>query len=148
MAHQGASGSGLAVDPHEGLLLELTSDARSVVAEAKARFDAVMPKLDAMDDADVYKVARVVRDIAKVKEDRLGNARARLADAYADLYAISVARFGNARQTGFGSSSEPWLNTGEERSKLMKRKLPSPKDGWKDLKGVTLPVLTYKHCMY
>ena len=50
MAQQGASGSGHAVDPKEGLLLELASDARSVVAEAKARFDAPMAKSDALDD--------------------------------------------------------------------------------------------------
>ena len=45
------------MDPHEGLLLDMASDARSVVAQAKARFDAAMAKSDALDDADITKVA-------------------------------------------------------------------------------------------
>jgi hypothetical protein len=67
MAQQGASGSGQAVDPQEVLLLDLASDARSVVAEAKAHFDAAMAKSDALDDADVSKVASIVRDMAKIE---------------------------------------------------------------------------------
>ena len=49
MAHQGANASRPTVDPREGLLLDLASVVRSVVAEAKARFDTAMAKSDAMD---------------------------------------------------------------------------------------------------
>ncbi len=97
MAHQGASGSGQAVDPQEVLLSDLASEARSVVAEATARFEAALAKSDALDDADVTKVAGIIRDRAKVQEARLNGARARLAQASADLSAISVARFGASR---------------------------------------------------
>jgi len=41
----------------------LASDARSVVAEAKARFDVAMAKSDALDDADVSKVSVIIRDM-------------------------------------------------------------------------------------
>ncbi len=136
------------MDPHEGLLFDLASDARSVVAEAKARFDATMVKSDAMDDADVSKVSRIIRDMAKVEEARLNGASAWLAQASADISAISVAKFGAARQTGFGSSPKPRLDTGEAGSKLLKRKLHAPKDGWKDAEGVTLTVFTHRHCLY
>ena len=89
MAQQGASGSRTAVDQQEGLLLELDGmDARSVVAEAKARFDASMAKSDALDDSDVTKAAGIVRGKAKMEETRLNGARARLAQASADLSAI------------------------------------------------------------
>jgi len=124
MAQQGASGSGPVADPQEGLLLELASDARSVVAEAKARFDAAMAKSDALDDSDVTKAAGIVRDKAKAEETRLNGARARLAQASADLSAISVARFGAARQ--LPSSSKPKLQEDKESNKLLKRKLPAP----------------------
>ena len=128
MAQQGASGSRLAVDPHEGLLLELASDARSVVAEAKARFDAAMAKSDALDDSDVTKATGIVRDNAKAGETRLNGARAKLAQASANLSEIFVAIFGAARQNGVGSSVKPRLDPGEAGSKLLKRQLPSPKD--------------------
>ena len=145
MAQQGASGSGAAVDPHEGLLLELASDARSVVAEAKDRFDVAMAKSDTLDDANVSKVACIVMDRAKVEEIRLNGARARLAQASTNLYAIFVARFGSSRQP---SSLKPKLQEDKKSSKLMKRKLPAPMDGWKDPKGVTLHVFTDMHCLY
>jgi len=132
MAQQGASALWLAVDPHEGLLLELASDARSVVTEAKARFDAPMAKSDALDDSDVTKAARTQ---PKVEEARLNGARARLAQASVDLSAIFVARFGAPRQTGSGSRSKPRLDSGGAGLKLLKRKLHAPKDGWKDAKG-------------
>jgi len=57
MVFQGTSSSGPAVNQPEGLLLDLASDARCVVVEAKARLDASMAKSDALDDVDVSKVA-------------------------------------------------------------------------------------------
>ena len=106
-----------------------------------------MAKSDALDDADVSKVARIIRDRAKVEEARLNGARARLAQASADLSAIFVARFRAAPQTGFGSNSKPRLDAREVGSMLPKRKLPTPKDGWKDAKGVTMNVFADRHCM-
>jgi len=115
MAHQGVSGLGLEVNQHEGLLLDQASDARSVVAEAKACFDVTMAKSDALDDADVSKVASIVRDKAKVEEARLNGARVMLAHASAYLSAISVARFGASRQP---SSLKPKLQEDKESNKL------------------------------
>jgi predicted flap endonuclease-1-like 5' DNA nuclease len=57
----------------------MASDARSVVAEAKARFDAAMANSDALDADDVTRVAGIGRNIAKVEEARLNGVRARLA---------------------------------------------------------------------
>jgi len=108
MAHQGAGGYGLAVDPHEGLLMDIASDARSAVAEVKARFDAATAKADALDDADASKGASITKDKAKVEEARLNGARAKLAQVSADLSAIAVARFGAARQHASGSTSKPY----------------------------------------
>ena len=48
-------------------------------------------------NSDAPKGAELTRDKAKVEEARLNGARARLAQASADLFAISVARFGAAR---------------------------------------------------
>ena len=137
MALQGAISSRLAVDPHEGLLLDLPSDARSVVAEVKARFDAALAKSDAL---DVSKVARIVGDKNKVKEARLNVARAMLTQASADLFAIFVARFGASWQPG--SSKPKKQDAGEANNKLLKMKLSAPMDGWKDPKGVTMRVFT------
>jgi hypothetical protein len=86
------------------MLLVPASDERSAVAEAKARFDAAMAKSDALDDTDVSKVAGI--SMYKVEEACLIGARAWLAQASAHLSAISVARFGAARQSANGSSSK------------------------------------------
>jgi len=88
------------VDPQEDLLLDLASYARSIVAEAKARFDPATAKSDTLDDVDVSKVAEVGKDKAIVEEARLNGARPRLAQAWAYLFVISVARFGASRQPG------------------------------------------------
>ena len=61
----------------------MASDARSAVAEAKARFDKTMAKSDALDDADVSKGARITRDKAKMEKVRLISAHARLVQASA-----------------------------------------------------------------
>ena len=122
----------VAVDPQEVLLASLVMDARNAVAYVKARFDAAQTKSDTLDDADASKGARLIRDKTKEEETRPNGARARLAQASADLSPISVARFVAARQTGYGSSSKPRLDVGEAGSKLMKRKLPAPQDGWKE----------------
>ncbi len=63
MTHQGVNSFGPAVDPQEGLPFELSSDARSAVAEAKARFDVAMEKSDARDDPDASKGARLTNDM-------------------------------------------------------------------------------------
>ena len=123
----------------------MASDARSVVAKAKARFDATMAKSDAYDDADVSKVSGIIRDMAKVEEARLNGARARLAKASADLSAISVAKFGSCRQPNI---AKPKLQDDRESIKLMKRKLPPPMDKWTNPKGVTLRVFTDRYNLY
>jgi len=145
LAQQGASGSRLEVDPHEGLLLELASDARSVIAESKARFDVPMAKSDALDDADVSKLSGIVKDMAKVEEARLNGARARLAQASACLFAISVARLGSSRQP---NNLKPKLQEDKESKKLLKRKLHAPMYRWKDPKGVTMRVFTDRYFLY
>jgi hypothetical protein len=56
-----------------------------------------MAKLDGMEDVHVSKGVGLTIDKTKMKEAHLNRARARLAQASAHLYAISVARFGAAR---------------------------------------------------
>ena len=105
-----------------------------------------MAKFDALEDADVSKVSRIIRDKAKVEEVCLNVARARLAHASADLSAIVVARFGSSRQPA--SSAKPKLQDDKKSSKFMKRKMLALMDGWKDPKGVTLRVFTYRYSLY
>ncbi len=107
--------------------MKFTSDARSAVAEAKARFDATMAKSDALDDADATKGADVTKNKVKTEEARL-NARARLVQASANLYEMYVASFGAARQSASVSGSKPnQLDVGNGGRKLLKRKMPAPK---------------------
>ena len=99
MAQQGASGSGPTVDPQEVLFLELASDARSVVAEAKARFNASMAKSDALDDFDVTNAARVVRDKAKMEETVTGDRARNLAVFWAAGGSTRVSMVRTSRRT-------------------------------------------------
>ena len=46
------------MDPHDGLFLELASDARSEVVEAKARLDAIIARPDALADANATQKAQ------------------------------------------------------------------------------------------
>ena len=66
---------------------------------------------------------------AKVEEAHLNGACARLVHASADLFAILLARFGSSRQP---NNLKPKLQEDKEISKLPKRKLPAPMDGWKN----------------
>jgi hypothetical protein len=103
-------------------------------------------KSDALEDDGTSKVARRVIDKTKIEERRLNSARARLAQASSDLSVISVARFGDTRQAGIGSSSRPRpLEPEEGSTKLLKRKMSAPKDGWKDAKGMTISIYADKH---
>ncbi len=125
MAYQGANSFGPAVDPKDGLLSELASDARSAVAKAKARFDAVMATLE---DADVSKGAALTRDKAKLEDARLNGARAGFTQASASLSAISVARFGAARRPG--SSNPKQQDDGEGSSKQAIEEEATCAQGW------------------
>jgi hypothetical protein len=123
-------------------------DARSVVVEANARFDAAMTKSDPQDDAGISKSAGISKDNAKMEETRLNGARAKLVQATSDMSAISVGatRFGAARQPG--RSKPKQQDGGEGISNLRKRKLHAPKNGWKDPKGVTMHFFTGRFCLY
>ena len=146
MAQLEAAASGVAVDPHEVILADLVSHAMDVVADDTTRFKITLAKPDALGDDDTPKVVRMVRDRTKIEETRLNGARARLAHASAYLFVISVARFGAARQPGIESNSKPrQLEPGEGGSKLLKRKLPGPKDGWKYAKSMTIIVYADKY---
>jgi hypothetical protein len=59
-----------------------------------------MVKSDALDDTDVSKVEGVIGDTTNVDEARLNLARARLAQASANLFANSVAKIGVTRLPG------------------------------------------------
>ncbi len=101
--------------------------------------EAIQAKSDALDDVDATKGSRVIREKTKVEEARLYGSRTRLAQASADLASIFVARFGIARQPNTGIIIRyPQADTVEADNKLRKRKLPAPRDGWKDAKGVTI----------
>jgi hypothetical protein len=105
-----------------------------------------MAKSDALDDADVFKVTRLVTDIAKMEEASLKGARVRLEQAFANLFSIYVARLGASRHPG--SSKPKQQDAGEDNNKLLKRKLHAPKEGWKDPKGVAMHVFPYRFYVY
>jgi hypothetical protein len=128
MVHQGADSYGPAVDPQEGLRLELASDARSAVAKVQTRFDMAMAKPNTLDDVDVSKGTILTRDMAKVEEAGMNGARAELAQASSYLSAILVARFGAARQLANGNNSKAKQQSfGEGSNKPLKRSCMRPR---------------------
>jgi hypothetical protein len=133
------------------LLREIIVDERKAVADASARFEAALVKSDNLRDDGASLAARIVKDKTSVKEALLNGARARLFNARDSLAIFSVAFLGSSPRAIVGHAI-PKMNEDEveeirekKNNKLLKRKLPSPKDGWLDKKGIVLHSCRDRH---
>ena len=148
---QRAAGAAGAIDPQEIVLIDGVSDERVAVAAATARFEAALVKSDKLLDDDSSAVAKRIRDASTVEEARLNGARARLAAAREALSQYGIARYGASAPQAAGIASVKVEDEDADEKKeqrMLKRKLPAPKDGWKDLKGVTINVYTERALLY
>ena len=105
---------------------------RVTMAVALERFDAALVKSDALGDDDVSAGAKRTREKTLAEEARLVTARGELKAARNALAAYGIAVHGaSAPLLGAASSSklddEDALEKKENR--MLKRKLPAPKDG-------------------
>ena len=131
MAQQAAGAAGPA-DPQVVAVMQGVGDERVAVAAALARFEAALVKSDALGDDDVSAGAKRTREKTLAEEARLVTARAELKAARNALAAYGIAVHGaSAPLPGAASSSklddEDALEKKENR--MLKRKLPAPKDG-------------------
>jgi len=131
MSNAGTSATGAA---DMQLLSELFADERKSVADASTIFEATLRKSDELKYDDVSAAAKVVRDMVNVKETRLVVTRVRLAAARDSLTAYSLAKLG-AGPRGDAVQAVPKADEDDvaekhkkKDKKLLKRKLPSPKD--------------------
>jgi hypothetical protein len=124
------------------------SDERVVVAFANARFEAAIARSDVLLDDDSSAAAERIRDKVLAEEARLTAARVGLQAARAKLAAYGVAIHG---ATPFATAGSPSVKADDEDAadekaqRLLKRKLPSPKDGWKDEKGAMIVAFSDKN---
>ena len=150
MAQQAAGAAGPA-DPQVVALMQGVGDERVAVAAALARFEAALVKSDALGDDDVSAGAKRTREKTLAEEARLVTARGELKAARNALAAYGIAVHGaSAPLPGAASSSklddEDALEKKENR--MLKRKLPAPKDGWKGLKGMTIQLYSDRNTLY
>jgi hypothetical protein len=129
---QAAAGPAGPVDPRDVALIGGVSDERVAVASANARFEAAIAKSDLLADDDSSAGAKRTSDKALAEEARLTSARVRLQAAKAELAAYGVAIHG-AGPPAIGGSPSVKVDDKDAADKkaqmLLKRKLPSPKDG-------------------
>ena len=153
MAQAGTSAAG-AMDLQLNLLTESCVDERKSVADASARFEAALKKSDKLKEDDATLVAKVIRDMASVEEARLNGARVRLNAAVDRLTVYSLAKLGSAPRA---AGTHPAVTKDEDEAaeklekkekKLLKRKLPAPKDGWLDKKGIILHTFRDRHRLF
>ena len=134
-------------------MTNLIVDERRAVAEAHVRFESALAKSDNLQDDDVSPTAKLVRERTAVEEARLNGARARMAVARDSLATFSVSVFGALPRTAtVPSIPKMGENEAEERrekkpTKLLKRKLLAPKDGWLDKKGIILHSYRDRHLL-
>ena len=150
MAQRAAGAAGV-VDPQEVVLIDGVSDERVAVASATARFEAALVKSDKLLDDDASAVAKRIREASTVEEARLNGARARLQAARDALSAYGVARFGAAANQAATTPVDLIdIEDAVEKKQLrmLKRKLPAPIEGWKDVKGVTNKVYTERALLF
>jgi len=84
------------------------------------------------------------------EEARLIATRVRLQAARAELAAYGVAIHGAVPSSVAGSPSVKFDDedaTDKKAQRLVKRKLPSPKDGWKNRKGATITAFSNKNML-
>jgi hypothetical protein len=127
------------LDAHEVILIPAVGDERTRVAAGTARFDAAIAKSDMLLDDDSPASAERIMENALAEEARLTIARADLEAIIGALAAYGAtvhgARAPQAAAAGIGRSEDDDAIEKKEL-RMLKRKLPSPKDGWKDTKGV------------
>ncbi len=117
------------------LLTESCVDEKKSVADASARFEAALRKSDKLKDNDATPVAKVIRDMTNVEEARLNGARVRLNAAVDRLTAYSLAILGSVLRAATThlavtkDEDEVAEKLEKKEKKLLKRKLPAPKDG-------------------
>jgi hypothetical protein len=129
---QAAAGTVGPADPREVVLLEGVNDERVVVASASARFEAALAKSDLLSDDDASAPAKRIGEKVLAEETRLNAARVRLLAARAELTFFAVAYCG-AASLGAAETSTVKIDEDDsldkKESRLLKRKLPLPKDG-------------------
>ncbi len=136
------------------LLSELFIDEKKAVVDATTRFEAALKKSDKLKEDDASPVAKVIRDMASVEEARLNGARVRLAAARDSLTDYSLAKLGSGPRAtaapAVPKSDEDDAAEKQEKKdkKLLKRKLPAPKDGWLDKKGIILHTFRDRHRLF
>jgi hypothetical protein len=148
---QAASGAEGLVDPRDVVLLQGVNDERVAVASASARFEAALAKSDLLLDDDASAPAKRIREKVLAEETKLNAARVRLLAARAELAAFAVATCGAASLGAAGTSTvklDEDDSLDKKESKLLKRKLPSPKDGWKDARGATIVSFSDRHMLF
>ena len=100
-----------------------------------------------MPDEDSSARAKRIREKALAEEARLTAARVRLQAASAELAAYGGAIHGAVPPAVAGSSSvkvDDEDAADKKAQRLMKKTLPSPKDGWTDGKGATIVAFSDK----
>ncbi len=148
---QAAAGAVGPADPREVVLLQGVNDERVAVSYASARFEAALAKSDFLRDDDASAPTKRIREKVLAEETRLNAARVKLLAARVELAAFAVASCGAASSGAAGTSTvkldeDDSLDKWELR--LLKRKLPSPKDGWKDAKGATIVSFSNRHMLF
>ncbi len=121
------------------------------MAAANVRFEAALVKSDLLGDDDSSAGAKRIKDKTLAEEARLEAARGRLLTARADLAAYGVAIHGASAPVVTSAATVKIDDDDAVEKKelrLLKRKLPAPKDGWKDAKGATISVYTDRHLLY
>ena len=108
-------------------------------------------KSDALGDDDSSTGAKRIREKTLAEEARLVAARAELKSARSSLAAYGIAVHGASTPLkGVASSSKPDDEDAPEKKEkmMLKRKLPSPKDGWKNVKGMTIRMYSERNTLY
>ena len=129
---QAATGPTGPVDPREIALIDGVSDERVVVASVNVRFEAAVAKSDMLLDDNSSAGAKRINEKALAEEARLTAARVMLQDAIAEMAAYGVAIHGALPPAVAGSPSikvDDENASDKKAQRLLKRKLPSPKDG-------------------
>ena len=132
-------------------MIQGVGDERVVVAAAFAHFEAALLKSDALGVDDSSAGAKRVREMTLAEEARLIAARVSLKAARDSLAAYGIAVHGTPVpiQGAVPCSKLEDEDASEKKEmRMLKRELPSPKDGWKDLKGMTIQMYSDRNLLY
>jgi hypothetical protein len=131
MAQAAAGPAGL-VNPREAALVDGVSDERVAVASANAKLEAAIAKSDLLSDDDSSARAKRTKEKSTAEEATLLSACVKLQAATIELASYGVAIHGVVPSAIAGSPSVKVYDedaTDKKAQRLLKRKLPSPKDG-------------------